>query len=499
MLALGLLLLAALPADAGAAPKVVGITTRSEAARARFLEGRLLADNARAADAEKVFEDALALDPDFALAHAYLGLGRSGAAALEEVDRARALAVAQALPEPERLYIELLWLEKHGDGARALETARALLQVAPEEWRASFELGQLAYDRRDFELAISAYRRSMLLSKELGHSCVGYNNLGYAQAMAGRLDLAALAMQKCSELVPDEPHTLDSLGEVTLAQRRFDLARGHFEQALARSPGFTAAARGLAATLLLDGKTAEAMAAFAAAWKAAPRLDEQVGVAEAWAWAWLTTGASAEARARLNAAQQALKGQPHAEHLEAELLLARGSLALASGDGAAARADAQAALDRLPQGPRAGELELILRRRAYSLRGHAELAVGRPEAAALSLTALEQSLAGGTTTAEGQAAQVRLSGALEAQRGHLAVARARLAGCKLYGLSEFTADERVHPEEPRCLWDRAQLAQRAGDGAAARADLETLARLATRDPVDAWLAFQARAKLAATR
>ena len=95
---------AATSARAGAgkmkAPKAdkIPISTSSEEARKAYLEGRDLAEKLRATDAHERYKQAVARDPNFALAH--LGLANTSATAVEFFDElGRAVALADRVSE----------------------------------------------------------------------------------------------------------------------------------------------------------------------------------------------------------------------------------------------------------------------------------------------------------------------------------------------------------------------------------------------------------------
>src|SRR5262245_38449410 len=69
-------------------PKEISITSKSPQAIEHFKTGRDLSENIRFAESAEEFAEALKLDPDFALAHAYHGLATPGAAGLQELELA---------------------------------------------------------------------------------------------------------------------------------------------------------------------------------------------------------------------------------------------------------------------------------------------------------------------------------------------------------------------------------------------------------------------------
>src|SRR6478736_4183775 len=92
----------------------IPITTKAPAAIPLLRAGRLKALNYELVAASELLRKALALDPGFVTALAWLGKCVSGAEGLVHLEKA--MALAKELPEPERLSIEALLAERQGDG-----------------------------------------------------------------------------------------------------------------------------------------------------------------------------------------------------------------------------------------------------------------------------------------------------------------------------------------------------------------------------------------------
>ncbi len=113
-------------------------TSKSPEAITHFHKGELLFDNLRTTEAAEEFAQAIALDPDFVLAHVYHGLVTPGPDGLKEIEVAAA-AVGR-LPEPERMLIEgaaedelckwqgVVTADKAGDKARAVSAREQVLK-----------------------------------------------------------------------------------------------------------------------------------------------------------------------------------------------------------------------------------------------------------------------------------------------------------------------------------------------------------------------------------
>src|SRR3954468_1669694 len=98
-----------------AAPAEVPVTSKSHEAIDHFKKGRELSDNLRAPEAVQELDQALKLDPDFALALAYKGRstpGPEGAAALDQAN-----AKAASLPNEEKLFLSAMLATRRAEFA----------------------------------------------------------------------------------------------------------------------------------------------------------------------------------------------------------------------------------------------------------------------------------------------------------------------------------------------------------------------------------------------
>ena len=131
-------------ASAGAAAATttnekVWITTSSDEARTLYTQGRALAEQLKAHDARKLFEQAVAKDPSFALAHYSLAL--SSATTKDFFQHLnRAVALSDKASEGERLMILAAQAGSNADPTKALAYAEELVAKYPQDERAHFIL-----------------------------------------------------------------------------------------------------------------------------------------------------------------------------------------------------------------------------------------------------------------------------------------------------------------------------------------------------------------------
>lgn len=476
----GVALLTAVEEPAPAERRVMTVTTGNEEARQLFLEARRLVEDNRESEALPGLRKAVELDPGFALGRAYLGYYSSGGEGLRDLEEA--VRLSAQLPEAERQFIHLLMAYRTGDAAQASKTVRALLKAAPEEWRASLHLGNQAYEQRDWTLAIAAYRRTMELA-DTSPTCVGYNNLGYAQAMGSHFELALAALKRCTDLQPDEPNPHDSVGEVALAAGQLDEAEASFRRALAKDPRFFYAWEGIAAVRYYRGDGAGAAEAIAQAHDAAITPEDRAEVDVLAAWILLANegqpGGALEVLARMEREAQALGMAGLYDFAEASLH--RSAILLEAGRAKEALSEAEKALSRATATGMPEAFRLALQRRARVRKLRALLALGRVDDAAAVLSRLEAA-GKGTSGAELSSTLDYARGLLARARGDLAFAQASLSRCQLFGLTERTHDTTIKPEDPFCLWELSEVQRQAKDAAGAEKTRALIAQTLHRDP-----------------
>ena len=200
-------------------------------------------------------------------------------------------------------------------------------------------LASLAENDHDYPRAAALLRSALLLTPE---DVVLANRLGYAEAYAGNLDAAVAALHRYRELRPEEANPLDSLGDVYLYFGRLADAERCYLDAHKRNPEFNggAALYKAAWSRLNTGDIAAAgkiFDRFLAARPGNPAREYQRAE-----WLWLS-GRREDAVQALEAFATDTERGPLRE-LAARARAQLALWALASGDGAAARTQAERAV-----------------------------------------------------------------------------------------------------------------------------------------------------------
>ena len=220
------------PAQSSAAK--VPITTRSPEARREFVVGRDLSEKLRATDAREHFEEAVRLDPDFALG--YLGLATTAPSPLDVFPAMRRAAELAPRASPgEGHLIQAAIAAANGQTEVQAKELQALVASFPDDERVRFSLGVLYYARQEFDRAIDEFQHAIRIDPDYSPP---YNLMGYALRNLERYERAEEAFRKYIELIPDEPNPYDSYAELLMKEGRFRDSIAEYQRALDVNPNF---------------------------------------------------------------------------------------------------------------------------------------------------------------------------------------------------------------------------------------------------------------------
>ncbi len=307
------------------APKSISVTSTSKEAVEHFLRGRELFENIRHEDARVKFKKALELDPEFALAYAYLGEIDKNEKGLELIEKG--LELADTLPPAERLVVKQIYLKRVGNRDGARDTVRKLAELAPGDFRVQVMLAQERQEARDLEGALRAYEAATKLNPEAAEP---YNYIAYLHANAGRYGKAIRAAKTYSKLKPNEPNPHDSLGEILMMAGELEDAEKAFLKAVEVEPSFRIAWEGVAYTRMYREDWAGGIEALEKAAEGLPDEKARLKSRQNVAWAQLASGDSKAAFATLDdvekrAAKAGLDDYPrHLEQVRGEMYLIMG-------------------------------------------------------------------------------------------------------------------------------------------------------------------------------
>jgi tetratricopeptide (TPR) repeat protein len=193
------------------------ITTRSLEAYRLYSEGRAALNQVRWDDARDLFQEAVRLDPSFAMAYFYLSHTRErvGEQGSNRTYRERVLKQMHRLPERLRLLVLAAHysMPPNRDVKRAVDLYERLMARYPDEEEAYIHLAMLyTGEAGDPRRGLEVITRGMnaLPTSDL------YNELGYSLLANDRYEEALAAFERHAALNPREPNPHDSLGEAYL-------------------------------------------------------------------------------------------------------------------------------------------------------------------------------------------------------------------------------------------------------------------------------------------
>jgi tetratricopeptide (TPR) repeat protein len=262
-LILALTMLAAIGCDRGKADDETGlagpavrvpVTTGSQEARDHYLIGRDLLDKLRIPEARHHFEQAIARDSTFAIAHYDLALSEAtNQGFLEHLTRA--VDLSETASDGERLMIMALYAGANADPVKQRKLYEELATSYPLDPRAHFLLGFSQANHQEFDQAIRSFTRATELDPEFSPA---WNALGYAYRPLGRYEQSERAFKRYIALIPNEPNPYDSYAELLLKIGRHDESIAMYRKALDADAHFVPSFVGIAANLMYSGRHAEA-------------------------------------------------------------------------------------------------------------------------------------------------------------------------------------------------------------------------------------------------
>ena len=273
----------------------VPLTSASAEAKTLYARGRDLSEQLRTQDARKLFEEAVAKDSTFAMAHYSLAL--SSPSTNEFIRHlGRAVALAPNASEGERLQILATEAGAKANPAKSLQYTEELVAKYPQDERAHLNLGNAYTGRQMNDQAIAEFRKAIEINPSYSPA---YNSLGYAYRAVGNNAEAEKAFKKYIELVPNDPNPYDSYAELLMKMGRFDESVAQYRKALSIDPNFGSSHVGIAADLMYAGKPDAAIAEAQTLYDAARDDGDRRSALFAQAVTYLDAGKTAQASSKM--------------------------------------------------------------------------------------------------------------------------------------------------------------------------------------------------------
>ena len=219
-------------------------------ARQLYLEARAVAEQLRAHEGRKLYEQAAAADPTFAMAHYQLAINSATAKDFLEHMK-EAVALSDRASEGERLFILAAEAGGNANPAKALEYQEELVAKYPRTSGPTSSSATAYFGRQEYDKAIEQYHAATEINPSFSPA---YNLLGYAYRSLEQYDSAEAAFKKYIELIPGDPNPYDSYAELLLKMGRFDESIAQYRKALEHDSNFVASKVGIATNLMYQGK-----------------------------------------------------------------------------------------------------------------------------------------------------------------------------------------------------------------------------------------------------
>jgi tetratricopeptide (TPR) repeat protein/TolB-like protein len=247
-----------LPPTEGVDAYGADFVSRNPAAYESYIAGLQAVNAYRYPDAQKSFERALALAPDYAMARYWLATVEAASGRTQEAlaDIQKALALAPRLPDREARYIraaEAYFSRRYDDAEKAY---RDLITKYPYEIEAR---RQLAFVLLDTNRPKEAAAEAQALGRIAPESHVAWSIQGTAQLAQKDFNQAVLAFRRYVELEPESANGHHLLGDSYRSQGELDLASEEYEKALAADGNFHYATVALATVDALRGRPDDAV------------------------------------------------------------------------------------------------------------------------------------------------------------------------------------------------------------------------------------------------
>ena len=210
-------------------------------------------------EAITLLEKAVALDPDFAMAHARIGYTYAVAWGLADKGKPyleKAFKLSERLTGKDKLDITAWYAIANLGYPGAAQVFRQVIAQYPTEIEAYWRLGRLLLGEEKYDEAIEVLKRGLVVDPEARDV---YNALGVTYRDMGQHNEAIAMSQRYVELAPGEPNAHDSLALAYQAAGNHQQALQHYNRALALNSNFDVAILHMANLFFQTGRYREAI------------------------------------------------------------------------------------------------------------------------------------------------------------------------------------------------------------------------------------------------
>lgn len=249
-----------------AKPETLPVTTSSAAAKRYFENGMVHYENHRWNLALNDWNEAIKLDPKFALAYTWICMTTTDPAE-ESKNRAQAKASMNNVSPAEQLMVRWMAGIHENNYVEGIAAMNDLVGLYPHDKRLNFLVGYWLYKQDQYDLSEKLTSQALI---EDPNYATAYNQMGYLYSRRGDYPKALEATAKYVKLLPDEPNPHDSYAEMLRLSGRFDEALMHYRMALKIDPTFYISQKELGETYAIMGEGEKARLEYAKAIHDAP-------------------------------------------------------------------------------------------------------------------------------------------------------------------------------------------------------------------------------------
>ncbi len=251
----------------------VPITTQSREARKLFLEGREQLEFLHTAEAYNLFNKAVLLDPEFALAYLYRAFSQATTEPFQN-DLQQAFLLADKVSKAERQLIQAYNARIcENDPVQCRRLLGQLAESFPRDTRVLWLASQTYRDPQETEEGIAWLEQALKIDDKFAPL---HQALGYRYTRLNELAKAERAFKDFHRLAKDEPNTYDCLAELYTKMGRFEYAIEHHRKALELDPTFVSSQQKIGTNLVFLEKYEEGREAMRKAMKLEVRPSDKV-------------------------------------------------------------------------------------------------------------------------------------------------------------------------------------------------------------------------------
>ena len=209
---------------------VTEVTTNSPEAYRAYIEGLNLGDKLFWKESNSAFEQAVDLDPNFAMAYYQLWNTQSTLGETEAAQRSlqKAFELSDKTTERERLQILAHHYGNQSNYQKEIETLNKIIKLYPRETNPYLSLGFGIYDRILFD----SQKGTAVLREGVNanpNAKTLWNVLSYSYAYLGNKQNAINAVNKYIQLAPAEPNPYDTKGDIYAWFMDYDSSRTAYD------------------------------------------------------------------------------------------------------------------------------------------------------------------------------------------------------------------------------------------------------------------------------